>query len=132
MEKKTGLIFAALTQKGTGEFMLTPQEEKFMQYWSRQREEKGRFLKKTSGGTPLALLMAGGLLLSVGVLFLFGWHKEAERAVRTHGSVIIVILLAAVGIFFFIRYFSARYYFEQNEQLYQELLVKRERAGAAG
>ena len=41
--------------------------------------------------------------------------------IRTHSSVIIVVLIALVGIVVFITIFSAHYRWDQNEMQYKEL-----------
>ena len=105
--------------------MLTKEEQKYLAYWSVQREHKKRFLSKLSVGFPLGVLVVGLLLLN----FLSGWYKKADILIRSNSSLIIVVLVAAIAIVAFITIFSARHKWDQNEQHYLELLQKQEMQG---
>jgi len=101
--------------------MLTPEEARFVEYWESQRQRKKEFLKKFSIGLPLVAL--AGVLFFVN--FLSGWYGRADRELRRHSSLIIVILVAVIAIIVFVVIFSARHKWEQNEADYQTLLKKR-------
>jgi ATP/ADP translocase len=103
--------------------MLTTEEEQFLNYWSQQRTQKKQFLRKLSIGLPLAVLVAGGLLVNL----LSGWYKKATMELNSDGSLIIVILIAVAGIVVFITIFSAHHRWDRNEAAYQELLQKKEK-----
>jgi|SRR5438093_8074120 len=100
--------------------MLTRQEQEFISYWEANRLQKKRFLRQFSIGLPLSVAIVAAIFVNL----FSGWYKQADMIVRTHSSVIIVILLAAVGIAVFMTIFSGRYQWEQNEQRYQELKAK--------
>jgi len=104
--------------------MLTPEEEKFLQYWQEQRQRKREFLKKFSIGLPLIALM--GVIFFVN--FLSGWYGKADKELRRHSSLLITILVAVVIIAVFITIFSARHRWDRNESDYKELLNKKNRA----
>jgi formate hydrogenlyase subunit 3/multisubunit Na+/H+ antiporter MnhD subunit len=102
--------------------MLTTEEEKFVAYWSKQRLRKKQFMRKYSIGLPLAVLIVVALFIN----FLSGWYQKADMELHADSSVIIVVLVAAIGIVVFITLFSVRHKWEQNELLYHELLRKKE------
>lgn len=102
--------------------MLTPQEEKFIQYWQEQRQRKKQFLKKFSIGLPVIALL--GVVFFAN--FLSGWYGRADKELRKNSSLVITILVAiiAIGVFFII--FNARHKWDRNESDYQDLLKKRQ------
>lgn len=95
-----------------------------MTYWSVQRLKKKQFLSKLSIGLPLAVIIAVALIVN----FLSGWYEKADMILRGQSSVIIVVLIAAIGIVVFITIFSARLKWEQNEQYYAELSHKKDQS----
>src|SRR5437764_137983 len=104
--------------------MLTEQERRFMQYWQEQRLRKRQFLRKVSIGLPIGVLVAVALMVN----FLSGWYKKADMEIHSDTSIIIVVLIAAIGIVVFFTIFSARHQWDQNEQRYLELLSKSKKA----
>ena len=107
-------------------FMLTPEEEKFVQYWEVQRQNRKSFLRKVSIILPVVSL----LTIVFFVNFMSGWYGKADRELRRHSSVIVVILIAVVAIVVFVVIFSARHKWEQNEADYQALIQKKAQSGA--
>ena len=101
--------------------MLTPEEEKFVQYWQEQRRRKKDFLKKFSIGLPLVTILAVAFFIN----FLSGWYGKADRELHRHSSLILVILIAVIAIVVFVTIFAARHRWEQNEADYQSLLNKK-------
>jgi branched-subunit amino acid permease len=106
--------------------MLTPQEKAFIEYWSVERTKKISFRKKLYAGLPLASV----IILATFVVVATGWDKRATAIIRTQGSVILPILLAAIGIVIFMTVFSARHQWDQNEENYHSLLQKQKREAA--
>ncbi|HEU0065373.1 MAG TPA: hypothetical protein VFQ58_10085 [Flavisolibacter sp.] len=104
--------------------MLSSEEEGFLRYWSDQRLRKKQFLRKFSIGLPIAVVIAGALIINL----LSGWYKKADMVLRSNSSILIVILIAIVGIVLFITIFSAHHKWDQNELHYQELLKKKNKA----
>lgn len=102
--------------------MLSKEEDEFINYWAAQRLRKKQFLRKFSIGLPLAVCIAAAVFVN----FLSGWYQRADMDVRSHSSVIIVVLIAVLGIVVFITIFSAHYRWDQNELHYKELLKKKE------
>ena len=102
-------------------FMLTQEEEKFIQYWENQRQRKKDFLKKFSIGLPII----AGLGILFFINFLSGWYGRADKELRRHSSLVITILVAVIIIVVFVSIFSVRHKWEQNESDYQSLLKKK-------
>ena len=103
--------------------MLTPDEKSFLAYWEANRDRKKRSIWQYSLGLPMGVL----IILALFVNIIFGWHKRASMIIRSNASIIIVVLIAAVGIVVFMSIFSARHQWDQNEQRYQELLDKQKK-----
>jgi membrane protein YdbS with pleckstrin-like domain len=102
--------------------MLTPEEEKFLQYWQEQRQHKKRFLRKFSIALPAVSLVVVLFFIN----FLSGWYAKAEQELRRNSSLVIVILIAVIAIVVFVTIFSLRHKWEQNEAEYEALLKKRD------
>lgn len=108
-------------------FMLTKEEKAFLDYWRVQRDKPKKYASRLSSGLPLGV----GIVVLVFVSMLSGWNKQATAVLRTHGSVIIVVLLASIGIVVFLSVFSAHHEWDQNEERYQVLLQKEKREAAS-
>jgi len=104
--------------------MLTPEEEKFVQYWQDQRQRKKEFLRKFSVGLPLVALVAVIFFVN----FLSGWYGKADDELRSNSSLLITILVAVIIIVVFVTIFSVRLRWDQNEADYQSLLKKKQEA----
>lgn len=103
--------------------MLTPDEEKFIEYWEANRHSRKKLLKQLYVGLPFAAL----LVIAILVNFLSGWYKRADMEIRSNSSLILVVVIAGIAIVVFTTVFSARHKWEMNEQFYRELLAKREK-----
>ena len=101
--------------------MLTPDEEKFIQYWEANRLSRKKVLKQLYVGLPFAAL----LVIAIIVNFLSGWFKRADMEIRSNSSLILVVVIAGIAIVVFTTVFSVRHKWEMNEQLYRELLAKK-------
>ena len=102
--------------------MLTPEEEKFVQYWQEQRQHKKAFLRKFSIVLPAVSIVAVLFFIN----FLSGWYLKADQELRQHSSVVIVILVAVIAIVVFMVIFTTRQKWEQNEADYLSLMKKKE------
>lgn len=100
--------------------MLTDNENSFISWWAEQRNKRKSFASSLSSGLPLGAMIIVALFVSI----FSGWYQRATMVMRTHSSVILVIILAAVGIVLFMSYFSAQHEWDQNEERYQYLLHK--------
>jgi hypothetical protein len=103
--------------------MLTPDEEKFIEYWEVNRLSRKKVLKQLYVGLPFAAL----LVIAIVVNFLSGWYKRADMEIRSNSSLVLVVVIAGIGIVVFTTVFSVRHKWEMNEQLYRELLAKKEK-----
>lgn len=108
--------------------MLTTEEKKFVDYWAEQRQRKKDFLRKFSIGLPVVALVSVVFFAN----FLSGWYGKADKELRRHSSLVIVILVAVVAIVVFVTVFSARHKWERNEADYQALLEKQQRGAIPG
>lgn len=100
--------------------MLTQEEQDFLKYWSEQRLRKKKTLRQFSIGLPMGVM----IVLAVFVNVLVGWHKKAAMVMKSNGSIIVTVIVAAVGIVVFMTIFSRNHQWDMNEQRYQELLQK--------
>lgn len=103
--------------------MLTPDEEKFIEYWEANRLSRKKLLKQLYVGLPFAAL----LVIAILVNFLSGWYKRADMEIRSNSSLILVVVIAGIAIVVFTTVFSVRHKWEMNEQFYRELLAKKEK-----
>ncbi len=101
--------------------MLTAEEEKFLAYWQEQRQNKKAFLRKFSVGLPVLSLIAVAFFIN----FLSGWFERADKELRRHSSLIIVILIAVVAIVVFVTLFSIHHKWDRAEADYQALLKRK-------
>ena len=104
--------------------MLTKDEELFLEQWAVRRTKKRR--TGFNVGFPVGVLIVFAIFINI----ITGWHKQAASALRSDSTSILVIVIAAVGIVVFMSVFAARYQWEQKEQRYNELLVKKNHADA--
>jgi hypothetical protein len=105
--------------------MLTKEDENFLKYWSQQRVRRKSIFGAVSAGLPLGVFIAIGLTAS---LIAASFHRKANPILHNYSSLVITVMVAGLGIVFFITYFSAQHKWEQNELHYQELLKKKELA----
>jgi len=103
-------------------FMLTNDEEKFIEYWEANRLEKKKVLKQLYVGLPFASM----LVIAIVINLFSGWHKAADMNIRANSSLILVIVIACILIVVFTTVFSVRHKWDQQEQLYKELHSRRE------
>lgn len=97
--------------------MLTQNEENFITYWQEKRKQNkfNPFLFGKGFGIGAFIGVAITISLSV------GWNKQAP--VNILNSLVISIAFILIALFCALFYNSFK--FEQNEQLYQEFLVKK-------
>jgi cytochrome b561 len=106
--------------------VLTPEEEKFLEYWEHNRLKKRKITKQLSIGLPIGVLLVIGIFASVFVR----WDKHAdvqmreERQYTVGPTLILVFIIAALLIVGFIVIFSARHNWDLNEQRYKELSAR--------
>ncbi|MBL7727296.1 MAG: hypothetical protein JNM68_06420 [Dinghuibacter sp.] len=98
--------------------MLTKEEESFLNWWQQHREQQKKIRNRWFVGLPAGLLLGLPVLLNV----FAKWNKQVE--VITGGQMI-AVLIAILGIITFMAVFSIQHKWEMREQLYRELLQKK-------
>lgn len=102
--------------------MLNEEEKSFLAYWEANRLRKKKVLHQLYAGLPMAMLL---IVAIFGSLF-SGWYGRAQMVFfRENSSLIIIMLVAALGIIVFMVIFSARHRWDMNEQRFRELQAKR-------
>lgn len=98
---------------------MTQEERDFVAYWTANRDRKKNWFRQLYVGLPLALVLVIGIFANL----LSGWYGRAQMVFfREHGSLILILVLAAVGIITFLAVFSARHRWDLQEQRYRELI----------
>ena len=107
--------------------MLSKEENDFIQYWERNRLRQKKLFRQFLVGIPIGLLFVIPTVIS----FTSGWYKRADMEANSadfNPMVLFVALLLIVG---FTAIFYQRWKWDQYEQRYRELVIKRERDAAA-
>lgn len=103
--------------------MLTENEERFIEYWSNNRDREKKLHRQLVFGLPLGMLISGGIIISV---VTDRWYERADMVANTQlnpNVLIVAVLLIAV----FTGLFYKKFRWDQNEQLYKELLAKKKK-----
>lgn len=101
--------------------MLTEEEEEFIVYWEANRLQRKKIFKQLAVGLPLAVL----IVVAIFVNFFSGWYKRADMMLHSQGSLVLVLVVAAILIVIFVTVFSARHKWDMYEQRYLELLARK-------
>jgi hypothetical protein len=108
--------------------MLTKEDEGFLKYWSEERLRKRPFFGMASVGLRLGVFIVIGLALG---LVAARYSRKANPVLENYTSLIITVMIAGIGIVFFITYFTGQHQWDQNELHYQELLKKKAETDSA-
>lgn len=81
-----------------------------------------------SVGLRLGVFIAIGLALA---LVAARFSRKANPVLENYASLIITVMIAGIGIVFFITYFTGQHKWDQNELHYQELLKKKAETNSA-
>jgi hypothetical protein len=102
---------------------LTEDEQKFIDYWERERLRQRKTMYQLLVGLPLGLLFALPILVN----FLLGrfWYKRADAVGNSQFNPL-VLVVAVMGIAVFIAIFQKKFKWDQQEQRYQEFKAKRD------
>jgi hypothetical protein len=107
--------------------MLTSNEEKFLTYWAANRENKKQNFKQFIKGFSSGIAIGICILVIIGI----GWYSRANMEANAKASpVLIIICIGIVAVFMAFMY--KNYKWEQNEQLYQELMAKKKKQNKPG
>lgn len=106
--------------------MLTEREQRFVEYWEKNREREKKTFRQLLVGLPLGLAFIIPLFLN----FLSGWYKRASMWANGHEeeSPVKVIFVAALLILAFIAIFSKKHRWDMHEQTYLELKSREKQA----
>jgi hypothetical protein len=107
--------------------MLSKEENDFLGYWERNRLRQKKLFRQFLVGIPIGLLFVIPTVIS----FTSGWYKRADMEANSadfNPMVLFVALLLIVG---FTAIFYQRWKWDQYEQKYRELVIKRDRQAAA-
>jgi glucan phosphoethanolaminetransferase (alkaline phosphatase superfamily) len=110
--------------------MLSEKEIAFIQKWEKNREVYGGFKSKISRGLPMAFVFGLPILLFILAVYLYfpEWYYRISN--RLSGALLTIVIAVMIAVLFF-SYFRMHFLWEQNEQLYKELLHKQKKEDAA-
>lgn len=103
--------------------MITSDNEKFIAFWAKNRERRGKISYQLWFGLPIGMLFSLPILLN----FVLGqfWYKRAD-AVGTSQFNPLVLVLAIMVIATFAAVFYKRFQWERNEDRFKELTRKKD------
>jgi len=101
--------------------MLTEREEQFIAYWEANREKEKKVSRQLYIGLPIGIAFAVGILGSV---MGGGWYQRAYMVANAQVSPLI-FLIGLIAIIVFVSIFYKKFKWEQHDQKYQELQVKK-------
>ncbi len=100
--------------------MLNDREEKFLNYWEKNRVREKKIWRQLALGLPIGALFGIALFLN----FISGWYKRADMVAHSSFNPW-VLVVAIVIIAVFIAIFSKKLQWDRKEQAYRELLIKK-------
>ena len=103
--------------------MLSPSEERFIAYWAANRDREKRTFRQLLFGLPLGLLIGAGIFLTV---VTDTWYERADMVANTQMNPN-VLIVAILSIAVFTGLFYKKFKWDQNEQMYKELLAKKKK-----
>lgn len=103
--------------------MGTSDNDKFIQFWSRNRIKRGTFSYQFWSGLPIGFLFSLPILIN----FILGqfWYKRAD-AVGASQFNPLVLVFGVMIIATFTAVFYKKFQWERNEDRYKELTEKKE------
>jgi len=102
--------------------MLSTEEENFLIFWESNRDREKKWLRQLIVGLPLGLLIGAAIVFSL----ISGWYTRADMVANSEMNPY-VFLFAILAISCFTALFYKRSKWEQNEQKYLELKIKKEK-----
>lgn len=100
--------------------MLTPDEQKFLIYWEKNRDKKKGLSGQLSFGFAIGLSISIGIVLN----YVSGWYTRATMYANGQ-STPLVLIFGVILITFFCNIFYRQHRREMNEQRYLELMYKK-------
>jgi membrane protein YdbS with pleckstrin-like domain len=104
--------------------MITAEEEKFLAYWSKNREILGTTKSKLVRGFPVASFFGIPIMLFIVFVYFFmpDWYM---RISKSSPATFVVVFIAVLILIIFYAFMRMHFKWEMNEQLYKELLHKK-------
>jgi len=103
--------------------MLTPQEQRFVDYWQQNRDREKKLFRQLLVGLPAGLILAIGIIASVATR---QWYQQADMVTNSELNPN-VLIIAVLAIVVFVAIFYKKFQWDQKEQLYKELLSKQQK-----
>ena len=103
--------------------MLTPKEEEFILYWQQNRDREKKLFRQLLIGLPSGMLLAIGIVASV---VTGQWYQRADMVANSELNPN-VLIIAVLAIVVFVAIFYKKFQWDQKEQLYKELLSKKQK-----
>jgi len=103
--------------------MLSDEDNRFLEYWEKNRDKQKKTFKQFLVGIPIGLLFAIPICIS----FFSGWDKQAAMVSNTPSFNPMILIVAMLIIIAFIAIFSKKHQWDIREQHYRELLAKQAR-----
>lgn len=106
--------------------MLSEKELAFIETWEKNRDDYSTFRSKITRGLPMAFVFGLPILLLILSVYLYfpEWYYRISN--RLSGAFVTIVIAVLIAIFFF-SYFRMHFLWEQNDQLYKELLHKQKK-----
>jgi uncharacterized membrane protein len=108
--------------------MLSPEENRFIEYWQKNRARQKRTIKQLLIGLPFGMLLA----IPISINFFSGWYRRAVMVRNSEEFNPIVLLIALLLIVGFVAIFSQKHKWDMREQKYLELLDKKKQEESSG
>lgn len=105
--------------------MLSEKENEFVEHWKVVRAEYATWKSKLYRGLPMAIIFSIPILLSISAVEFFSpeWFTKLSQSAK---NATWPILLGIILIVLFFSVFRMHFQWEENEQIYQQLLLKKE------
>ncbi len=106
--------------------MLSPKEIEFINHWQSVRVEHSSFGSKMKRGLPMAILFSMPIIFSIAAVYFFSpeWYtKIGQKASSSFTPIFIAVFICIL----FFAYFRMHFKWEMNEQLFQELMARKNR-----
>jgi hypothetical protein len=106
---------------------MTKEETDFIHYWEANRLKRKKIFRQLLVGIPAGLLITVPIVVNL----VSGWYKRATMEVNSSDFNPLVLIVALLIIVAFSAIFWQQHQWDQFEQRYLELLVKRDREEVA-
>ncbi|HEV9035632.1 MAG TPA: UbiA family prenyltransferase [Puia sp.] len=103
--------------------MMTKEETDFIRYWEANRLKRKKLSRQLLVGIPAGLLITVPIVINL----TSGWYKRATMEMNSSDFNPMVLIVALLIIVAFSAIFWQRHQWDQYEQRYLELLIKRDR-----